>query len=278
MNIRIGIGSDRGLREHMEDEHATYEIAAREFLSGEVYDGHGGRQAAQLAAEMLTPHFLHSWQRDLERPAGNAIPLALLLRVAYCDVDRFILDKGMRSGTTAATFYIMAERFLAANAGDTRIVIGTKGGASQLTIDHKPNLPEEIARIENLGGQVITLDIPRVMGMLAVSRSLGDGYLKPFIGCEPRVVEGHLGAENDYAIIACDGVWDVLQPEETMKLARKAGDPQAGAERIKIRALEKGSTDNITVLVLDLRGHTKRLQRKLMEITAITDTATEQNG
>jgi protein phosphatase 2C len=169
----------------------------------------------------------------------------------------------------------MGDSFLVANAGDARVVLGTRAGALLLTLDHKASLPEEIERIEALGGQVINLDVPRVQGTLNISRSLGDGYLKPFVTCEPRIVEGYLGQENDYGIVACDGVWDVLSPEEALKLVRKAKDPHAGAERIKIRALEKRSSDNLTVVVLDLREHTKYLQRKVTEITLIIDKATE---
>jgi protein phosphatase 1L len=115
--------------------------------------------------------------------------------------------------------------------------------------------------------------VPRVQGILAMSRALGDPGLKPFVSPEPRVVEGLLGRENDVAVIACDGVWDVMTTEEAVGLARTADDPEQGAAQIVRRALERGSTDNVTVIVLDLRAHTAELTRETMEIVDVLDYA-----
>ena len=104
-----------------------------------------------------------------------------------------------------------------------------------------------------------------------MSRALGDRGLKPYVSSEPRIVEGHPGNENDYAVLACDGVWDVLMPDEVMLIVRAAIDPGRASEEISRKALDHGSTDNITVIVLDLREYVKELKRKMMEITGIID-------
>jgi protein phosphatase 1L len=173
------------------------------------------------------------------------------------------------------TLYIKDERFVIANTGDSRAVIGKDGGWMQLTLDHKPNVPEERMRIEGLGGRVIVWGVPRVQGILAMSRALGDPSLKPFVTPEPRVAEGLLGKENDVAVIACDGVWDVLKPGDVIELARRERDPQKAADAIVARALEAGSTDNITAVVLDLRDYTSVLSREYMEIESVLDKAQE---
>ncbi|MDD1741766.1 MAG: PP2C family protein-serine/threonine phosphatase, partial [Methanotrichaceae archaeon] len=80
--------------------------------------------------------------------------------------------------------------------------------------EHKPYLTQERARIEAAGGKVLLMDIPRVQGELALSRALGYSQLKPYIIAEPRIVEGTLGRENDFAVIACDGLWNVLYQEK----------------------------------------------------------------
>eukprot|EP01034_Spumella_vulgaris_P045969 gene45969-57311_t len=68
------------------------------------------------------------------------------------------------------------------NAGDSRTVLSQNGQAIELTKDHKPNDPIEKMRIEKLGGFVKKVaGCHRVMGNLAMSRALGDGYLKPFV-------------------------------------------------------------------------------------------------
>jgi serine/threonine protein phosphatase PrpC len=271
MDITYGISENAGFRSLMEDTHAIYQDAVREFFAAEIFDGHGGKEAAETASRMLTPFFMHAWAEESEKPLRERRSESELLREAYLRVDAHLVERDTRSGTTAADFYIMGDRFLAANAGDTRIIVGTKKGFSFLTKDHKPDLPEEKARIENLGGRVLSYGAPRVEGILAMSRALGDTGLKPYISCEPRIVEGYPGNENDYAVLACDGVWDVLTPDEVIKIVRIAIDPWKASEEISKKALDNGSTDNITVIVLDLREYAKSLKRKKMEITAVVD-------
>lgn len=278
MNIHYGVSETIGWRESMEDEHAIYERPEERFFGAEIYDGHGGKAASRVAAEMLTPYFMHSRTREIEKSLRDRRKDCDLLRDAYLVVDSHLLERYIRSGTTAAHFYIMEDRFIAANAGDTRVIIGTEGNVTVLTVDHKPNLSGETGRIEDLGGEVTRIGTPRVQGILAVSRSLGDLHLKPYVIAEPRVAEGYLGKENDYAVLACDGVWDVLTPEDVIREIRQLADPQKGADGVMKKALDHGSTDNITVIVIDLREYTSHMRRNTMEITAVTDYGTEGEG
>jgi protein phosphatase 1L len=257
----------------MEDVHAIWDIQEEGLFSAEVYDGHGGRDAAYAAAEMLTPHFLSLLRSERSKQFSDRKPDRELLREAYLAADSYMTDRGIASGTAAATFHIIGDKFLAGNAGDSRVVIGTRRDAVQLTLDHKPNVPAERSRIESLGGWVVTHTVPRVQGILAMSRALGDQQLKPYVSAEPRIIEGLLGSENDFAVVACDGVWDVLKPHDVIGVARDVGDPQAAAERIVAKALGAGTGDNVTVIVLDLRQHTAQLACKKMEIAAVLDHA-----
>ena len=58
-------------------------------------------------------------------------------------------------------------------------------------------------------------------------------------------------------------------------VARDVSDPQLAADRIVAKALSAGSSDNVTVIVLDLRQHTAQLPRRKMEILAVLDRAGE---
>jgi len=273
MSICFGHSETIGLRDSMEDVFAIGDIPKYALFRAEVYDGHGGSAAALIAAATLTPYFLALCDKEDLKPAKQQRPRRELLREAYLAVDEFLVRKMVPGGTAAATIYIWQDEFLAANVGDARIAVGTDGGAICLTIDHKPDLPAEKARIESLGGRVITYDVPRVQGQLAMSRALGDYHLKPYVIPEPRMVEGYWGKENDYAVVACDGVWDVLEPGEVLAIARDLDDPEKAAQYITDSSLEKGSTDNITVLVLDLRHNARHLKRETITITFITDMA-----
>lgn len=90
-----------------------------------------------------------------------------------------------------------------ANAGDSRGVLCRGGKAIRLTYDHKGSDKQEAKRIVDAGGYVRR---NRVVGMLAVSRSLGDSDFKTWVIGQPHTTATTLGDEDEFVILACDGV------------------------------------------------------------------------
>jgi serine/threonine protein phosphatase PrpC len=96
--------------------------------------------------------------------------------------------------------------------------------------------------------------------MLAVSRSLGDQVLKPFVIGEPHVCEREVALHDDgdstsqqrrsFIIVACDGLWDVISDQEACDLVLDyKGDKSEVADVLVHEALRRGTTDNLTVVV-----------------------------
>jgi serine/threonine protein phosphatase PrpC len=191
--------------------------------------------------------------------------------------DDAIRELQLNSGSTAVVSYIHGDTLYVANAGDARAVLGRFGTAKRLSHDHKADDPEEVERIEKLGGKVFTpyfSAIPRVNGNLAIARSLGDHFFdNNFVGVDlvtanPYISRTKLQPEDDVLILACDGVWDVLSDQEAIDIVRgelkpakkRFGDSvriwdldaQAAALKLKDQAYQKGSRDNITAVVLKL--------------------------
>jgi protein phosphatase PTC1 len=90
-----------------------------------------------------------------------------------------------------------------ANAGDARGVLCRAGKAIRLTYDHKGSDKQEAKRIMDAGGFVMS---GRVNGVLAVTRSLGDSSMKEFVVGSPYTTETELVEEDEFLILACDGV------------------------------------------------------------------------
>jgi protein phosphatase PTC1 len=90
-----------------------------------------------------------------------------------------------------------------ANAGDARGVLCRGGKAIRLTYDHKGSDKQEAKRIMDAGGFVMS---GRVNGVLAVTRSLGDSSMKEFVVGAPYTTETELSDEDEFIILACDGV------------------------------------------------------------------------
>ena len=94
----------------------------------------------------------------------------------------------------------------------------------------------------------------RVLGVLAVSRALGDRHLKPFVTAEPEVVEVERHADDLAIVMATDGVWDVLSNNEVAACVAASPSAQEAANQVVDMAYARGSADNITVIVITLTG------------------------
>ena len=137
------------------------------------------------------------------------------------------------------------------NCGDQRAVICRRGQAHPLTKDHKPESDSEMNRINLSGGFVA--ESRRVNGLLALSRAIGDISVQPHVTFEPDIMVVELTEHDEFVILACDGVWDVLSNEQAVFLVQAETSPSRAANRIREYAYSLGSTDNISVIVYQLK-------------------------
>jgi serine/threonine protein phosphatase PrpC len=122
--------------------------------------------------------------------------------------------------------------------------------AVRLTRDHVPRTPGEIGRVVRDGGRVWN---GRVMGQLAVSRALGDHALKSQgVSADPHVLHVPLSERHKFLILGCDGVWDVVSDAEAVSAVKDVHDPKEMARKLVKLAIEKGSTDNVSVMAIRL--------------------------
>lgn len=128
------------------------------------------------------------------------------------------------TGCTACVALITETEIYCANAGDSRCVLNNAGKAVEMSIDHKPDLPTEKARIERAGGFV---EDNRVKGVLNLSRSLGDleykqdknaSWENQMITCVPEIKVEKITKSHDFIVIACDGIWDCLTSQECITM------------------------------------------------------------
>ncbi|XP_062180638.1 protein phosphatase 2C 53-like [Phragmites australis] len=275
-------------------DRASFRLPAHFFG---VYDGHGGVQVANYCRERIHSALVEELGRAKEAVCGtdlSALESKKQWEKAFVDCfSRVDAEVGGNAGaatqpvapdtvgSTAIVAVVCSSHIIIANCGDSRAVLCRGKQPMALSVDHKPNREDEYARIEALGGKVIQWNGYRVLGVLAMSRSIGDRYLKPYIIPVPEVSIVSRAKDDECLILASDGLWDVMSNEEVCDAARKrillwhkknaeasssaqrrSGDSpdqaaQAAAEYLSKLALQKGSKDNITVIVVDLKAHRK---------------------
>ncbi|XP_017701594.2 protein phosphatase 2C 50-like [Phoenix dactylifera] len=279
-----------------------------------VYDGHGGAQVANYCRERIHLALIEEI-KNLNRSFGDSSgddwkkQWEMAFTNCFLKVDDEVGGKGREVvgstldaseegsssslssfvpsepiapetvGSTAVVAVICSSHIIIANCGDSRVVLCRGKEPVALSVDHKPNRDDEYARIEAAGGKVIQWNGYRVLGVLAMSRSIGDRYLKPWIIPDPEVTIVPRVREDECLILASDGLWDVMSNEEVCDAARRrillwhkkngvtastarrgeGADPaaQAAAEYLEKLALQKGSKDNITIIVVDLKAQRK---------------------
>ncbi|TFK53612.1 protein serine/threonine phosphatase 2C [Heliocybe sulcata] len=136
-----------------------------------------------------------------------------------------------------------------ANAGDARGVLCRAGKAVRLTYDHKGSDKQEAKRITDAGGFMMS---GRVNGVLAVTRSLGDSSMKEFVVGSPYTTETELCEDDEFLILACDGLWDVIDDQSAVDLIRDVQDAQEASQKLLDYALARTS-DNVTVLLIKFK-------------------------
>ncbi|CAH1429843.1 unnamed protein product [Lactuca virosa] len=175
-------------------------------------------------------------------------------------------------GSTAVVSILTKEYIFVANCGDSRAVLCRNTRAIPLSVDHKPDREDERARIESRGGRIMFADGARVEGILAMSRAIGDRVLKQWVTSEPEITVTRREAGDECLIVASDGLWDVVSSELVCKIVHEclvenqeprieadegaaAGCRTNSAATLLVRlALGRRSTDNISVIVIDLRN------------------------
>jgi protein phosphatase PTC1 len=143
------------------------------------------------------------------------------------------------------------------NLGDSRLsIVYSNGTSKSITKDHKPDDSVEKSRLEKMGGEVYkdSESVYRI-GDLSLSRAFGDGDNAPYISQKPDIFYKKITKQTKYIVMGCDGLWDVISSEEIGQVIEeliKQLKPDNLAVELAKLAIEKGSTDNVSVIVIEV--------------------------
>ena len=222
-------------------------------------DGHGkdGHHVSKFVSEnivsRITNHRLISSLKDLNQIYKTLIEgNYYMIKNIFYETDDYLSIQNQFdtyiSGTTCIMILQIGKKIICANTGDSRAILIyslNKNNFNKellntrvfpLSLDSKPDLPSELERIINRGGEVHKgknrkgkysgpmrifakgKDYPG----LAMSRSLGDFRSKEYgVICEPSFVEYNLDEYSKYIVLCSDGVWDFMDNESVMKIGNK---------------------------------------------------------
>lgn len=268
----VGYSEMRGSRDAMEDALIAHPFICQGCDVYAVLDGHGGTDTANYGVFKISELFNNedtksSIQRNNEEEESNdsdnnnenkddsPVSEAFVRKNVKMLVES-LKEKGFTDGATMALAVVSDKKVVAANLGDTRVLLIREDGTIKFsTRDHKPIIRKEIDRILSVGGRIAN---ERVDGVLAISRSLGDFSIHG-VSYEPDIIIEDIDEVNDkWLVLCCDGVFDVVTNEDVGEMSKIATSAADFAYRLRNTAHVRLSTDNISALAIDLKARNKK--------------------
>eukprot|EP01121_Diplochlamys_sp_Union-15-3_P009811 TRINITY_DN2692_c0_g1_i3.p1 TRINITY_DN2692_c0_g1~~TRINITY_DN2692_c0_g1_i3.p1 ORF type:complete len:501 (-),score=75.39 TRINITY_DN2692_c0_g1_i3:31-1533(-) len=269
--FKVGVASLKGFRRTMEDEHLVEPNLGKvqggstkqEACFG-IFDGHSGPKASKYVKDHILSFFLQQSDRYDDLFSAWRITVLRTEREFLQDVRH----KDLEDGTTLLICYIIENELYTINLGDSRAILSRAGAVVRLSTDIRPNDVSERTRIELAGGKVSPSG--RVLGLLGVSRSIGDIFFKDksvngissnLLVAEPVIQKRILSKHDEFIVLACDGLFDVMSSQDvrdfvSSELESSHGDVDAVAAALANQALKIGSKDNISIVIVLIKPGT----------------------
>ncbi|KAL6539872.1 hypothetical protein OROHE_011643 [Orobanche hederae] len=255
------------------EDHSQVETGRHATFVG-VYDGHGGAEASKYICDHMFLHLLRL-ARETGKISKDALKNALsetengfltLVKRAYA-----IKPAIAAIGSCCLVGVIWNRTLYTANLGDSRAVMGRLDGSNKITVeqlteDHNASIEEvreELKALHPEDSQILLMKqgVWRIKGIIQVSRSIGDAYLKrpefaldssfprfhlpkplsgPVLRSDPTVFIRDLQRNDRFIIFASDGLWEHLTNQEAVQIVHN--NPRTGiGKRLVVTALEKAA-------------------------------------
>jgi len=294
--LRFGLSSMQGWRVEMEDAHSaiiSLPNSLKDWSFFAIFDGHAGDKVSAYCAKQLL-EAITSNDDFLKNSPGKEPTLDDIkrgIKTGFLNMDTKlrempeIVSGEDKSGSTAVCALITPGHIFLANCGDSRAILCRNNGKVHIaTQDHKPVNPIEKERIQNAGGSVM---IQRVNGSLAVSRALGDfeyknvpskGPCEQLVSPEPEISEVDRNDTDEFLVLACDGIWDVMSNEELAEFVSNrmtiTDDLKEICDVVIDTCLYKGSRDNMSLVIIAFKGAPQvceKAQKREQELDDLLD-------
>ena len=253
------------------------EYNLKDFNIFSVLDGHGVN--GHLVSRFVTKYFNSFFKNNKKMNASNNNEDSVYYRLKKNECD--ILKRAFRhaerdlgkkadidanfSGTTCVMVFQVGEKILCANVGDSRaILVKDNNKIIPLSIDQKPNDPEESKRIKENGGEISQYEEDgeksgpyrvwqkgEVYPGIAMSRSIGD-FIASKLGVipEPKFVEEKVDKDTKFIVVASDGVWEFLDNDTVKDMVMpfyEKNDPNGACKELIKKSTEFWNQEDVVV-------------------------------
>ncbi|KAK5795193.1 hypothetical protein E1A91_A10G230200v1 [Gossypium mustelinum] len=259
-----------------------------------IYDGHGGPATARFINEHLFG-YIKKFTTENGGMSADVINKAFLATEEdFLALVRkqWLNDPHMASvGSCCLVGIVCSGMLYIANAGDSRVVLGRLDNtykevkAVPLSSEHNASVEsvrEELRSLHPDDPQIVVLKhtVWRVKGIIQISRSIGDAYLKsaefnrdpllpkfrvpepfdkPILSAEPETLVQKLDPEDQFLIFASDGLWEHLSSQEAVDIVNTC--PRNGIARKLVKAALREASKKREMRYSDLKKIDRGVRR-----------------
>ncbi|GMJ03045.1 D-CLADE TYPE 2C PROTEIN PHOSPHATASE 3 [Hibiscus trionum] len=259
-----------------------------------VYDGHGGPQASSFINDNLFCNFKSFVSENRDMSINDLRKAFLATEDKFLSLVRkqwFVKPQMASVGSCCLTGVICNGLLYIANAGDSRVVLGrsVRGSkevmAMQLSTEHNASsdaIRDELRSMHPDDPQIVVMKhkVWRVKGIIQISRSIGDAYLKkaefnkepllpkfrlsesfqkPILSAEPSLLVHELRPDDQFLVFASDGLWEHLSNQEVVKIVQTS--PRNGIARRLVKAALKEAAKKREMRYSDLNKIDRGVRR-----------------
>jgi len=260
--LKIYFTSVKGRRETNEDRHNVIlningdDVNANSINLFGIYDGHGGSWVSKYLEANIPNYYMN---KKFVPPFNEEFHIKVFQLIQSQLLKN---DFGYSNGSTCLLniMYKYDDNIYmnVVNLGDSRMtIIDTNGISKSVTKDHKPDDTIEEERLTNMGGEIYkdSEGVVRI-GDLSLSRAFGDGDNAPYISQKPDIFLKKITPQTKYIVMACDGLWDVVESKDLGKVINKILKANPKVDNIAVElaqyALNEGSGDNVSIIVIEV--------------------------
>ena len=250
MALSLNIGKCTNLGNYRENNEDSIEVkASPDQTIAVVADGMGGQAAGEIASKKAIEIIPRELRKTL-LPSANTEATKVVVRRAIVQANEEImamgqLDKEMKNmGTTVVTaVWRKSAEIFVTGVGDSRVYLIRGKKITQLTVDH--SLAQALVEAKTISAaEAKEHKFRNVLWKYLGSKEVGDG---------PEVTAIPIQA-GDRLLLCTDGLHGVVSDDKLLQYMAGQPEPQACADGLVQFALEAGSRDNVSCIVMDVVG------------------------
>lgn len=293
-NYMFDCNTQIGLRPTQEDRMVLVpKLFHEEVAFCGVFDGTVGPHASEFLMRNFIDVMLQMGEmqqlmdltkKNKKTPSHNEVALIIrdCLHKTFLRTDeallRYCADHQYHyASSTGVTAFLWKDMLTVAHVGDSKACIAKVSAQNRisvewLTVDHKPNMPHELSRIQQNGGSLVWLHgnkayirggdftVRQARGehpkQLNYSRAFGGKDLKMYgLSAEPDINHFEIQPDDKVVLIASDGLWDAVDPILACEIALNARrQGRSAAYELTQRAIRdmpsRNVSDNVSVIAI----------------------------